>query len=161
MALHQFSITTPVLYLLTLCTSSVAAEEKIRFNRDVRPILSSKCFHCHGPDDAHREADLRFDTEEGIVHAFEGGLESEAWKRIVSDDEFTKMPPPDSHKELKTEEVSLLKNWVQQGAKWEGHWAFLPPAKPQPPEVQNQKWVTNSIDAFVLSRLENEGMSPN
>ena len=106
------------------CCISFAAhadESAINFNRDIRPLLSENCYHCHGPDDEHRQADLRLDTEEGIKAAFEGGQEkSDAWQRIVSTDPDLVMPPADSHKELEPEDIKTLGAWVAAGATWAG-----------------------------------------
>jgi len=117
---------------------------------------------CHGPDDKHREAELRLDDEAGIVKAFSGSLaKSEAWQRIISKDPDTRMPPVDSHLELKPEQVAMLKAWIESGAKWEGHWSFIPPQRPPLPNINKPDWVKNSIDAFILKRLEERGLSPN
>ncbi|MCA9032992.1 MAG: hypothetical protein KDA66_19390, partial [Planctomycetaceae bacterium] len=121
---------------LSLCVANADADDTaaIRFNRDVRPILSAKCFHCHGPDGAHREADLRLDTEEGIAQAFGKSLDdNEGWSRIASDDPDLQMPPPKSPKQLTAAEKQTLQQWIQQGAKWEGHWAFVTPERPSVP----------------------------
>jgi len=132
------------------------------FNRDIRPILSANCFQCHGPDDKHREAELRLDDEDGVIAAFSGSLaKSEAWQRIISKDSDTRMPPVDSHLKLKPEQITLLKAWIEYGAKWEGHWSFIAPQRPPVPELNKPDWVKNSIDAFILKRLEEQGLSPN
>lgn len=149
------------LSLHILLVSHSSAAEDIRFNRDIRPILSAKCGHCHGPDDAHREADLRLDQAEGVTAAFSGGLDdSLAWERIITDDPDLKMPPADSHQELEPKEIATLKRWVEQGAEYEGHWSFIAPEKPPVPEVSRPDWVKNPIDAFILQRLEAAGLSP-
>ncbi|WP_166823160.1 DUF1553 domain-containing protein [Thalassoroseus pseudoceratinae] len=148
---------------LVLLTGTIgqATDDAIRFNRDVRAILSSKCFTCHGPDVASREADLRLDTEEGIRTVFSGGLKkSAAWERIQSNDEFMKMPPPDSHLKLEPSEIEILQKWIAAGAKWEGHWSFIPPVKPPVPDVEHAEAVRNPIDAYIIARLEREGLKP-
>jgi mono/diheme cytochrome c family protein len=152
------------LFLLAVsisASSAIAAEESaVSFNRDIRSILSANCFTCHGPDDKRREADLRLDEEDGIVAAFGGGLsKSAAWQRIISKDPDEQMPPPDSHLELKPEQIGTLKRWIDAGAKWEGHWSFIPPAKPPLPTVSQPGWVKNPIDSFILRRLEEAGLS--
>ncbi len=103
---------------------------------------------------------MRFDEEAGIRHAFGKGLDSEAWKRISSTDPDLRMPPPDSHQELKPEQIAILKQWIKQGAHWEGHWSFITPTLPAVPQVKNHDWVRNPIDAFVAAKLESMGLSP-
>ena len=155
-----------VRYLLCFvtCLSLVlsAAAEEVQFNRDVRPILSQKCFVCHGPDEGTREADLRLDEEEGINTAFIGeDLEgSAAWLRIISDDPDEQMPPPDSRLSLTDAEKATLKAWIEQGATWQGHWAFIPPVRPEVPAVKNMTRVKNPIDSFLLARLEAADVDP-
>jgi len=137
------------------------ADEAVLFNRDVRPVLSANCFQCHGNDDSHREADLRLDTAEGVLHAF-GDMnlsDNEGWQRITSTDDDFRMPPPAAHRELKPAEIDLLKRWIEQGAKWEGHWAFLPPQQPAPPQITNP-WIRNPLDAFILAEIERHGLKP-
>ena len=148
--------------LLLVNTASLHSAE-IRFNRDVRPILSTSCNKCHGPDDAHRKADLRLDTEEGIRRAFAGGIKrSEGWNRIISDDPDTVMPPPDAHVELKPRDQEILRAWVNSGAAYEGHWSFTAPRLPGVPgDLNDNGWVRNPIDAFVYRRLAEQGLKPN
>jgi mono/diheme cytochrome c family protein len=146
-----------------------APPEVVSFNKHVRPILSNNCFYCHGPDDKHREADLRLDTSEG-ASADLGGYaavvpgkpdESVLLERVTSHDGDTLMPPPASKKaRLSEAEVAILRKWIEQGAKYEGHWAFLPLADVSPPTVKRQDWSRNSVDRFILARLESEGISP-
>ena len=159
--LHRSLASCVFLLLTTLQSSLTLAADVPLFNRDIRPILSSTCFQCHGPDDKHREADLRLDDEEGIVKAFSGNVaKSEAWQRIISQDPDTRMLPVDSHLELKPEQIALLKAWIESGAKWEGHWSFIAPQKPPVPATSKPDWVKNPIDAFILKRLEEQGLSP-
>jgi hypothetical protein len=141
----------------------------VEFNRDIRPILSENCYKCHGPDTKAREGSLRFDTKEGIFAALEEGrhavvaghlAKSELWKRVTSNAKDEKMPPAKSGKKLTPREVSLLKKWIEQGAPWQGHWAFIPVQRPPVPEVRHPAWVQNPIDAFILARLEKEGLLP-
>ena len=144
------------------------SSKQLDFARDVRPILSDNCFHCHGPDAATREAELRLDVwkSEGDLHGAEQVIDrkalakSELIARIKSDDPDTRMPPPDSHKVLKPEQVETLKQWVLQGATYRDHWAFVAPQRPAVPKVKRSAWVRNPIDAFVLARLEHEGLEP-
>ncbi|MBL61931.1 MAG: hypothetical protein CMI30_00845 [Opitutae bacterium] len=145
-----------------------AVPEVVKFNRDVRPILSSKCFHCHGPSEKSRKAKLRLDVEEsafadrnGVKAVVAGNLQdSELWHRIVHKDPDERMPPPESKKDLSQDEVKILEKWIEQGAKWEGHWSFLPVQKPALPEVKTKTWETNPIDRFILARLEANGLQP-
>src|SRR3954453_5278026 len=149
-------------WLLIACTASAAVPAKIRFNRDVRPILSGNCFYCHGPDPKHREADLRLDNREGATADLGGYAaivpgkpeESTLSKRVPSKDPDEHMPPPASKKpHLTDEQITILRRWIEQGAEYEGHWAFLPLANAQPPSVKNTAWTTNPIDRFILARL--------
>lgn len=151
---------------------SATAAESVQFNRDIRPILSDRCFHCHGPDEHERKADLRLDQAGGEEGAFRthkdvtaiapGSLEnSELWHRITSDDEDEAMPPPDSHKKALTDrEKQLFKQWIEDGAQYEEFWAFVPPTKPENPAVKNQQWSQQPIDLLVMRKLENEGLEP-
>ena len=150
-----------LLLLVPIAGRASDAARKLSFSRDIRPILSANCFFCHGPDEKHLEADLRLDQEAGVVQAFSGRLdENEAWQRVTSKDPDLRMPPPDSHRKLKPDEIQTLKIWIEQGAGWEGHWAFVPPTRPAVPTVKQQAWVRNPIDAFILARLEAEGLTP-
>jgi len=156
---------------LALLSSTVAAEEKeIDFGRDIRPILSGKCFHCHGPDPESREAGLRLDLEENAKAELDSGLtaivpghadESELVARIIAEDEFTRMPPPEIGKPLSDEEVKLFRQWIDQGAEYAPHWSFESPQKHAPPQVNKSDWVKNDIDTFILKRSEEEGLDPN
>ena len=141
----------------------------ISYNRQIRAILSNNCFKCHGPDARQRKAGLRLDQREEALRPTESGrvvivpkdsAQSELVKRIMSDDPAQVMPPPDSGKQLTPAEKDLLKNWIDQGANWQRHWSFIPPERPAMPAVQHADWVRNPIDAFVLARLEEAGLSP-
>ena len=146
--------------VVSLWVCSVHAEE-IRFNRDIRPILAANCYHCHGPDQDNREADLRLDRADGIADAFGKGLaDSEAWLRIIADDDDMRMPPVDSHRELEPVEIEALKAWIESGAPWEGHWSFIPPTRPDVPRLPDESRVVNPIDAFIQSRLAAAGQMP-
>jgi mono/diheme cytochrome c family protein len=146
-----------------------ASVGELSFNRDIRPILAEKCFFCHGPDPGTRKAELRLDTEAGLFSphkdnpapVLKGNVgESELVKRITSTDSEEVMPPPKSHKELKPEEVALLKQWIAQGAPWQPHWAFIPPEKAAFPSVKNEAWVKTPLDRFILAKLEEKGLQP-
>lgn len=148
-------------------------EKPIDFNRDVRQILSDNCFACHGPDAAQRASDLRLDVPEIAVQELESGVraivpgkpeESEFVRRILSEDEFEKMPPADSHKKLSTAEIELLRRWIAEGAPYEQHWAFRTPVRPAIPTVpasaSDENRIANPIDAFIFARLHEEGLGP-
>ena len=150
-----------------------AAEAKVSFNRDIRPILSENCTACHGPDAKARKADLRLDTKEGFFEKtpkrepaiVARNLEkSELWRRVTTSDPDDIMPPPDSHKTLKPEQKELLKQWILAGAPWQGHWAFVKPEKPGVPmqfKAQSSRFqVRNPIDAFILAKLQSKGLKP-
>ena len=149
---------------------SVDADElpSIRFNRDIRPILSDKCFACHGFDSKKRKAGLRLDlgsdafrpAKSGKVAIRPGDLAgSEMWKRILSRDPDEVMPPPDTHKTLAESERALLRRWIQSGAAYQKHWAFEPLAKPEPPSLERSRLAKNPIDSFIVARLEPEHWS--
>ena len=139
-----------------------ATPRKIDFNRDIRPILSDKCFMCHGPDASAKKIKLRLDSEAAALAALVPGKpeQSKLIKRITHTDEAMKMPPVDSGRSLSKTEIELLTEWILQGAKWQSHWAFNVPVRPEIPTVKNDAWVKNPIDNFVLARLEKEGLLP-
>src|SRR5688500_16293660 len=140
---HHFTVGPPAMhskilfYLLAFSFGTVCAEaeQTLDFNRDVRPILAENCFQCHGFDEKARQADLRLDVagsaladREGVPAIVPGHPErSELWRRITSGDETEKMPPPDSHRALKPEQITALKRWIEQGAPFAKHWSFIPP----------------------------------
>lgn len=157
-----------VLFGTLICTTLLRAEDTVTFNRDIRSILADKCFQCHGPDSATREAELRLDQEEsakqdrdGYAAIIPGDLEhSELVKRITSDDPDLVMPPLDSQRSLTAGEKKALLQWIEDGAKWEGHWSFVAPIRPPLPQVSKSDWPRNSIDYFVLNKLEEAGLQP-
>ena len=154
--------------LLLVLVHAKATAQTVNFSREIRPILSQNCFACHGPDEEQRKAKLRLDTKEGAiaskdgVHIIKPGAsgESELIKRLLSSDGDEVMPPPDSGKKLTAAEIDLLKRWVDQGAKWETHWAFETPKRPELPKVKDTAWPKNEIDYFVLEKLERENLEP-
>ena len=150
-----------IFYLLT-CVALLAAEKPVDFAREVRPILSDKCFSCHGPDDKARMAGLRLDTKEGVLAKIVPGdsAHSSLYGRVTHEKKAMRMPPPASGLSLNDKEVAVLKRWIDSGAKWELHWAYEAPKRPEPPAVQSEKWVHNDIDRFVLARLQREGLKP-
>ena len=136
--------------------------EVIQYNRDIRPILSNNCFLCHGPDKGRRKADMRLDLEaEAKKDAIVPGKlsESELWARITNSDVDERMPPRKSKKELNAHQIALLKKWIEQGAKYEGHWAYISPKQTALP-LPKVKWGNNPIDTFVATRLLAEGLKP-
>jgi hypothetical protein len=173
---HQFTrplvlaALSSLLALSSLHAEAVEAAGKLDYTRDVRPILAANCFNCHGQDPSHREAELRLDLFEapagdeahGAEQVISRGnpAESELIARIASDDESLLMPPPDSGKTLKPAEIETLRRWVEEGAEYKSHWAFAAPVRPTSPAVSDPSWVKNPIDAFVLARLEREGLKP-
>ena len=151
--------------IMTMGTPSILpAAGSIQFNRDIRPILSENCFACHGPDASKRAAEMRLDQRDDAIakSAFIPGKpdESEIIRRIFSTDPDTIMPTPDSHKSLTAPQKELLKAWIAEGAEYQGHWAFIPPIKPELPQVRNNAWIRSPIDRFVLSELERKGFEP-
>ncbi|MFO0953335.1 MAG: PSD1 and planctomycete cytochrome C domain-containing protein [Isosphaeraceae bacterium] len=162
-------LTALVWLALALLPHARAGEPQtpVDFARDVQPVLSDRCYPCHGPDASTRKGKLRLDrkadafADRGGYSAFVAGKpdESEAFSRITADDD-TRMPPSKHGKSLSKAEVVLVKNWLEQGAPWPEHWAFTPPTRPASPQVKNAGWPRNPIDAFVLARLEKEGLGP-
>ena len=141
----------------------------LSYNRDIRPILSEYCFSCHGTDSAARKAGLRLDHFETATNRLESGVfaivpgqpnNSEMIRRILATDD-DQMPPEKINKVLNPEQKELLKKWIIAGAKYEPHWAFIPPTKAPAPAVKNTKWVKNPVDEFILVRLESENLKPN
>src|SRR5262245_33679329 len=153
---------SPVLTLGTLLALAPAAD-KVDYNFHVRPILSDRCFACHGPDPRTRKAKLRLDTPEGARRVIVPGkpAESELVGRITARDPGHRMPPARSKLSLTKEEIALLKRWIAQGAEYKPHWAFLPlPRRVPVPAVSNPSWPRTPLDDFVLARLDREGLKP-
>src|SRR5579862_4788438 len=142
--------------------------QTVEFNRDIRPILSENCFVCHGPDSHLRKASLRLDQEKGLYDLKEGVRiltpgkpgESELYKRITHAKRSERMPPAKTKKELSKGQIELVRLWIEQGAKYQGHWSFLAPRKVALPAVKNKGWTRNGIDQFILARQEGEGLAP-
>src|SRR2546422_7923616 len=140
----------------------------VEFNRDIRPILSDKCYTCHGPDKANRKSKLRFDNEAGAMADLGGHFaivpgdpgKSEMVRRVTAENKALRMPPVYSGVKLSDREIELIREWIAQGAVWEKHWSFIPPRRREPPPVSRPQWVRNPIDAFVLARLDREGLAP-
>lgn len=162
------SILIAWLGLFTASNGSSVAGDRIDFDREIRPILSEFCYACHGPDAKARKADLRLDRKEdafrdrsGSAVIVPGKVElSELYSRITSDDPDEMMPPPKVKKRPAAGHIEQLRRWIAEGATWARHWSYsLPPSIPTPP-VREDRWVRNTIDRFVLARLESEGLRP-
>ncbi len=132
------------------------------FNTRIRPILAANCFKCHGPDAKTREAGLRLDTEEGSRQAIKPGdpAASELIARVTHADPGERMPPAKTKITLTSDQIETLRKWIEAGAEYQEHWAFIPPQQFEPPAVRRADWVRNPIDRFILARLESEGLSP-
>lgn len=146
-----------------------AADGKLEFNRDVRPILSNACYQCHGPDKNQLQAGLRLDKRESAISKLESGhmaivpndvSSSEIIKRITSTNPDEQMPPKSSGKSLTAAEIDILKKWVAEGAEYQGHWSFIAPVRRDPPNTKFQASIRNEIDSFILSKLEQSGLQP-
>ncbi|MGI9543625.1 MAG: DUF1549 domain-containing protein, partial [Cyclobacteriaceae bacterium] len=164
------------LLMLGSCNSNYSPDaelgdlpETIDYNLHVQPILSDRCYSCHGPDENARKAELRLDTEEGLFGKRKEGnvpvrpkrlKESSLFDRIASHDPEFQMPPPDSKLLINEREIAILAKWIEQGAEWKPHWSFIPPEKPELPQVEQTNWPLNEIDNFVLARLEREDLKP-
>jgi mono/diheme cytochrome c family protein len=144
-----------------------AGEGKVDFGRDIRPILANHCLLCHGPDPEARKADLRLDTREGALADLGGHAavvpgkpdRSEMLARVLSKDRDEVMPPPKHGRRLDPKETALLRRWIEQGAPYQAHWAFVKPERAAPPAVKNPAACRNEVDRFVLARLEQEGLA--
>lgn len=154
-----------LLLFSVLITPAFAADAplpaRVEFNRDVRPILADTCFRCHGFDKATRKADLRLDVRDVAVAERDGVRavvpgkpdESDLWKRIHATDEDEVMPPGKANRQLSAREKAVLKKWIEQGAEYQAHWAYIPPTKPAVPQPDMGKWTTGTpVDAFVRAR---------
>lgn len=145
-----------------------ADDAELKFNRDVRPILSANCFACHGFDAKQRKAELRLDVAASAYAQHDGHAAivpkdlsaSEVWKRITSDDADTVMPPPSSKKSLTVAQKETIRRWIESGAAYQQHWAFEPPVLPTVPAVKNATWAKNDLDRFILARLDQAGLAP-
>jgi len=143
-------------------------ERAVSFRAEVRPILAASCFKCHGPDPATREADLRLDDSEaakddrgGYAAIVPGNAEaSTLYRRITSTDESERMPPPEAKRQLSRAERELLRRWIEEGARYEPHWSFIRPTRPDPPPLSKTEWALNDIDRHVLAELDRRGLIP-
>jgi hypothetical protein len=163
---RTLAVATLLASLLPSIDPPARANDHIDFNWDIRPILSDNCYQCHGPDANQRKAKLRLDTEEGAfrnedgVRPFVAGKpsESEAYRRITTDDPDDLMPPPDLGRSLTDTEKELIRRWIEQGARWQNHWAFIPPKRPSLPLGQAQPG--NAIDHFIRAKLHSGQLAP-
>jgi hypothetical protein len=150
--------------------SAGPARPEVSFSREILPILSDNCFHCHGLDEHERKGKLRLDTHEGALAKGKSGevaivpgnsQASEVFRRITAQDGDELMPPPKSNRKLTPAQIALLQRWIDEGAKWGQHWAFEPPVRPAVPKVTAPKaWIQNPLDAFVLAKLQAEKLKP-
>jgi mono/diheme cytochrome c family protein len=154
---------------LTLAQTPQPTPDLIDYNRDIRQILSSHCFACHGPDQAKRQAGLRLDKQETALAELESGghaivpgksAQSKLIARITTADEDEVMPPKEAGKRLKPEEIEKLRQWIDRGAKWKGHWSYLKIERPALPSVSDPSWPQTPIDTFIMHRLDQEGLKP-
>ena len=170
------AILIAVVLLFVLSSNTFKSGERIPeivdYNLHVRPILSDKCYACHGPDANKREADLRLDTEEGLYAALEDNPDhfaiipgkpdsSAVFYRISHTDTTELMPPPDSKLKLSARDIEIIRKWIAQGAEYKPHWAFIPPQETALPAVALKQWSKNEIDLFILQKLEDIGLRPN
>src|SRR3989449_5975474 len=143
-----------------ICSVAAAGDSAlapVQFNRDIRPILSERCFTCHGPDKANRKTSMHFDTEEGAFTALASGgfaivrgdpSKSMIGQRISSDNQAFRMPPAYfGLPKLPAREIESIRRWIEQGATWQKHWSFIPPERPPLPQVTNKEWPRNPIDS--------------
>lgn len=149
--------------------SASAQDRTIEFNRDIRPILSNNCYLCHGPDPKHREGGLRLDQRDGAISKLESGhtgiapgdiSTSEIIRRITSQKPDEQMPPRNSGKSLTPAEINTLKQWITEGAEYQGHWAFIAPVRRDAPTTRFESHVRNEIDRFIIDRLQRAGLEP-
>src|SRR5215469_11760497 len=157
-----------LLPFLIAAAAPLAAAQPVNFDRDVRPILADRCFNCHGPDEKRRMANLRLDTQDGLL-GVRGTYaivrpgdpaNSRLLARVSALSLASRMPPAQAGVALTDRQIATIRNWIEQGAKWQRHWAFVPPERPESPSDRDQKWPHNAIDRFVLAGLERVGLKP-
>jgi hypothetical protein len=168
----RIAVLTAIVFLLGFSRQGrqvdAADTSPIEYNRDVRPILADKCFHCHGPDAAARQAELRLDQSADATAERDGQRaitpgkpgSNELIRRILSAEDDERMPPADSGITLTLEEIGILGRWIQNGAEYQSHWSFITPERPRLPTIADASCAKNSIDHFVLAKLEREGLKP-
>jgi hypothetical protein len=170
---HFVAVFLAGLFFLETASTTEAGERSssprsVQFNRDVRPILSERCFACHGPDKQKRKADLRLDVAAVALAPRDGRpaivphdpVKSELYRRITAQSVEDRMPPRKTGMTLSERQIETLRRWIEEGAEYEGHWSFIPPKRPPLPGVKNATWPRNDMDYFILSRLEKEGLFP-
>ncbi|HYE30251.1 MAG TPA: DUF1553 domain-containing protein [Methylomirabilota bacterium] len=167
--LLALALSLSTLFLTSAAEKAAAPVAAIDYNRDIRPILTDNCFACHGPDSAARKADLRLDSFDAATTERKDSKpaivpgkpdESSFIARIETSDEDDVMPPPKTKKVLKASDKELLRRWVAEGAKYQAHWSFLAPKRPELPTVKKKSWVSTPVDAFILAALEKNGLAP-
>ena len=170
---HALQVASVVpLAIMMIATPGIQAAslpDRVDFNYHIKPLLSDRCYACHGPDEKGRKAKLRLDTKEGAFGRTKDDSfvikprqpsQSEVIRRITSTDPDEKMPPPKSNLSLSADDIALIRRWVEQGAEWKRHWAFIGPEKSRFPSVRDKKWPRNELDRFVLAKLERDGLRP-
>lgn len=163
---RRSSWATPLAVLFAIALVPIAASaDEINFNRDIRPILAENCFYCHGQDSNKRQADLRLDDRAAAVADGSAIIPGDAKsslliERILSTDPDVQMPPPTSNRKITDAQKELLAKWIDAGASYDSHWAFVAPSRPPLPAVKQTDWVRTPIDQFVLAKLEAEGLAP-
>ncbi len=154
--------------LLAFSTPALSAETPVDYNRDIRPILTKNCFACHGQDDGHRAAKLRLDRRDTAILPRKRGAaivpgaprKSLLLQRVSTEDEDERMPPMQNGNRLSAAQIAKLQRWIEQGAPYAEHWAFLKPKRPSLPAIADRQWARNSIDHFVLAQLEKKKLKP-
>ncbi len=161
---------SPIVFLVIVESCLCTQVGAVRYNRDIRPILSEFCLKCHGPDARERKAGLRLDVRESALGKTKKGNRAivpgqshlgELLKRVSSNDADVRMPPAETGKRLTPKQIAILRQWIDDGAEYEKHWAFIPPKKAPLPTVSNSEWPRNAIDRFILARLDSELVPPN
>ena len=154
---------------LSFTCGESSADQRIQYGRDVRPVLARYCLACHGPDEAARKAELRLDVRDSATQTLPSGARaivprdpdhSEMLRRLLSSDPDVSMPPVEFGKKPTENEIAMLKAWITQDAEYTQHWAYLKPIRPELPVVSTPEWIANPIDAFILARLDRDGLQP-
>ncbi len=166
--LRMVMIGAALVSLAGLARSEAPLPRVVEFNHHVRPILSDNCFACHGPDENTRKGNLRLDTEEGVLGARKEGKvivpgepeRSELYLRLIGHGDRQRMPPARFGKKPTAQQIAIVRRWIEQGAKWQKHWSLLAARRHEVPRIEGSTWGRNAIDAFILARLEQEGLKP-